>query len=90
MPMTLAVWVTVAELSATARAMPKSITFTAPACVIITLAGLTSRCTSPARWLKSSAAETSAVISMARRAGSRPSVLRISRSVRPATYSMTM
>ena len=88
--MTLAVWVTVAALSASARAMPKSITLTAPASVIITLAGLMSRCTMPLRWLKSSAPQTSATISMARRIGSRPSALSTSRRVRPWTYSMTM
>ena len=37
--------------SATARAMPKSITFTSPDGVSMTLAGLMSRCTMPARWL---------------------------------------
>ena len=88
--MTAAVWVTVAELSASARAMPKSMTLTAPARVIITFAGLMSRWMIPLRWLKSSAPQTSAMISMARRGGSRPSVLRMSRSVRPSTYSMTM
>jgi len=47
--MTAAVEVIVAELSDTARAMPKSITLTAPPGVIITLPGLTSRCTIPLR-----------------------------------------
>jgi hypothetical protein len=50
-PTTAAVWVIVDEESATARAMPKSITFTSPEGVSITLAGLMSRCTMPARWL---------------------------------------
>ena len=88
--MTFAVWVTVAEVSATARAMPKSMTLTAPLLVIMTFAGLMSRWMMPLRWLKSSALQMSATISMARRAGSRPSLRRMSRSVRPSTYSMTM
>ncbi len=50
-PMTCAVWVIVAAESAIARAMPKSITLTSPASVIITLAGLMSRWTMPPRWL---------------------------------------
>ena len=89
-PMTAAVWVTAACPSASARAMPKSITFTAPERVIMMLAGLTSRCTMPCRWLKSSAAEASAMTSIARRGDSGPSDFTMSRSVRPSTYSMTM
>ncbi len=50
-PMTAWVWVIVADESDIARAMPKSITFTAPLSVSITLAGLMSRCTMSARWL---------------------------------------
>ena len=42
-PITAAVCVIVADVSVTARAMPKSITFTWPVGVIITLAGLMSR-----------------------------------------------
>ena len=90
MPMTAAVEVTVAPLSDSARAMPKSITFTAPDRVIITLAGLMSRWMMPLRWLKSSAPQTSEMISMTRRGGSRPSDLMMSRSVRPSTNSITM
>ncbi|CPU67315.1 Uncharacterised protein [Mycobacteroides abscessus] len=65
MPMTACVWVMVAAESATARAMPKSMTFTAPVGVIITLAGLMSRWTIPAWCEYSSAARTPAVISTA-------------------------
>ena len=90
MPITFAVCVTVAASSARVRAMPKSITLTAPVWVIITLAGLMSRWIRPLRWLKSRAPQTSAAISIARRTGSRPSALMMSRSVRPSTYSMTM
>ena len=50
-PITAAVWVIVAEVSATARAMPKSITLIWPVGVSITLAGLMSRWTIPALWL---------------------------------------
>jgi hypothetical protein len=49
--MTAAVWVMVALVSATARAMPKSITLTPPVGVKITLAGLMSRWMMPALWL---------------------------------------
>ena len=48
-PMTAAVWVMVELVSATARAMPKSITLTMPVEVSMTLAGLMSRWTMPAR-----------------------------------------
>ena len=41
--MTAAVWVTLLPLSAIARAMPKSITFTALVLLIMMFAGLTSR-----------------------------------------------
>jgi hypothetical protein len=50
-PITAAVWVMSEVVSATARAMPKSITLTWPCGVSITLPGLMSRCTMPARWL---------------------------------------
>jgi hypothetical protein len=70
--------------------MPKSITFTSPEGVIMTLPGLMSRCTMPARWATSSAPQTSAAISSARWGSSRPSSSSRSRSVRPSTYSMTM
>ncbi|SLJ73732.1 Uncharacterised protein [Mycobacteroides abscessus subsp. abscessus] len=45
--MTAAVCVIGLELSASARAMPKSITFTAPDRLIMMLAGFMSRCTMP-------------------------------------------
>ena len=47
-PITEDVWVIVAWVSATARAMPKSMTLTDPSRATITLAGLMSRCTIPA------------------------------------------
>ena len=76
--------------SAAARAIPKSITLTSPLRVSITLPGLMSRCTIPAAWAASRAAQMSAVISSARRGSSRPSICSTSRSVRPSTCSMTM
>src|SRR5665647_2628885 len=62
-PMTAWVWVMVPAASAMARAMPKSITLTAPVGVSMTLAGLMSRCTIPAWWEYSSAEITSGVLS---------------------------
>ena len=51
MPTTAAVWVMVEEASEMARAMPKSMTFTSPLGVSMTLPGLMSRWMIPARWL---------------------------------------
>ena len=48
-------WVTVALGAVRPREIPKSTTLTAPSGVIITLAGLMSRWTTPARWLDLSA-----------------------------------
>jgi len=88
--MTAAVWVIVDDVSATARAMPKSMTLTAPVEVIMTFAGLMSRWTMPALWLFDSASRTPRLNSKARRGRmGRPS-RRMSRSVRPWTSSMTM
>lgn len=90
MPITAAVCVIGLAASEMARAMPKSMTFTAPALLIMTLAGFTSRCTIMLRWLKSRAAHTSAMISIARLGVIGPSARTMSRSVSPSTYSMTM
>ena len=76
--------------SQTARAMPKSITFTAPARFSMMFAGVTSRCTIRCRCEKSSAAHTSATICIARRGGGGPSRLSTFRRVSPSTYSTTM
>ena len=51
MPTTAAVWVIAEDASLIARAIPKSITFTSPLGVSITLPGLMSRWMMPARWL---------------------------------------
>ena len=90
MPITAAVCVTLLPASARARAMPKSITFTAPVLEIMMLAGLTSRWMMPCWWLKFSAWQASAMTSMARRGGMGPSVWTMSRRVTPSTYSITM
>ncbi|BCK70044.1 hypothetical protein Srufu_039970 [Streptomyces libani subsp. rufus] len=50
-PMTMPVWVMVDWAPCSARAMPKSMTLTAPLFVMITFAGLMSRCTMPCWWL---------------------------------------
>ncbi|SIL56328.1 Uncharacterised protein [Mycobacteroides abscessus subsp. abscessus] len=81
---------TLLPASETARAMPKSITFTAPVLLIMMLAGLTSRWMMPCWWLKLSAWHESAMTSMARRIGMGPSSLTMSRRVMPSTYSITM
>ena len=88
--MIAAVWVIAEPASEAARAIPKSITFTWPVRVSITLAGLMSRWTIPALCAASRAAQMSAVISSARCGSSRPSSCSTSRSVRPSTCSMTM
>lgn len=81
-PTTAWVWVIVAAESATARAIPKSMTLTSPAVVIITFAGLMSRCTMPAWWEYSSAESTPSVISTASSMGSAaPSRRKPSRTV---------
>ena len=89
-PMTACVCVMVAAESAIARAMPKSMTLTAPAGVSMTLAGLMSRWTIPAWWEYSSADSTPAVISRASSIGTAAPSRRMSRTVWPSTYSMTM
>ena len=88
-PMTAAVCVTFWP-SPSALAMPKSMTFTAPARLIMMLAGLTSRWMMLWRCEKSSAAHTSAITSMTFCWDIGPVVLTISRRVCPSTYSMTM
>ena len=90
MPITAEVCVIVAPMSSIARAMPKSMTLTSPACVSITLAGLMSRCTMPCWWLYASAASTPSTISSARSGTSRLPEASRSRKVEPSTYSITM
>ena len=65
-------------------------TLTAPVGVIITFAGLMSRCTMPAWWEYSRALSTPTVISTASSIGTAAPSWRMSRTVWPSTYSMTM
>ncbi len=91
MPITAPAWVrscSAAELSA--RAMPKSATFTRPSSAMRMFAGLTSRWTTPPRWANPRAEATSPAISAAWWAVSRPLERRMSASVRPAMYSIAM
>ncbi len=88
--MTAAVCVIVMPASPIARAMPKSMTFTWPVRVSMTLAGLMSRWTMPARWEYSSAWSTPMVISSDRSGSSLRPECSSSRRVEPSTYSMTM
>lgn len=90
MPMTAWVCVIVAAESATARAMPKSMTLTAPVGVSMTFAGLMSRWTMPAWCEYSSAESTPETISTASSIGTAWPSRRMSRTVWPSTYSMTM
>ncbi len=77
------------EVPPSARAMPKSSTFTPPPDSMM-LAGLMSRCTSPAACAASSASHTAAAIAAASPAGSIPASSRTWRRVRPATSSITI
>ena len=89
MPSTAWDCVSAAWVSSTARAMPKSMTFTLPSGVTFTLAGLMSRCTIPARWLKDSASTIPSMYSTASE-GATPGPWISSRRVSPGTYSITM
>ena len=80
---------TVAEVSVMARAMPKSMTLTWPLCVTMTLAGLMSRWTTPARCEYSSAVRMPSVMRTASSGATAPSAM-MSESGRPSTYSITM
>ena len=76
--------------SLTARAMPKSMTFTAPSREIMMFAGFTSRWMMPFLCEKSSAPHTSAITPRARSRSIGPSILTMSRRVSPSTISITM
>ncbi len=89
MPITVPVWVRFSR-DDTARAIPKSATFTWPRGERSTLPGFTSRWTTPLRWAKASAEATSMVMSAARSGCRGPSSRRIWERLRPSTYSMTM
>ena len=76
--------------SSSARAMPKSMTFTAPVLVTMMLAGLMSRWMMPASWLACSARVTGSSSFAARSGLSGPSLRTMSRRFMPWTSSMTM
>ena len=89
-PITAEVCVWTEEESSTARAMPKSITFTSPVLVTMMLAGLMSRWIMPASWLACRARATGISSDAARFGGSGPSSRTMSRRFRPLTRSITM
>ena len=76
--------------SATARAIPKSVTFTRPSRLIMMLPGFTSRWTIPRWWAAWRARAVSAVIRAAWRGGRAPVRLTIEARSSPSTSSMTM
>src|SRR5262249_50804031 len=82
-------WVRVSPAVPSARAMPKSSTFTSPPDTTI-LAGLMSRCTSPEAWATSRPSHTAAAIPAACAGGKTRASSRTCRNVRPATSSITM
>ena len=86
-PVTSPVWVS--DGSASARAMPKSESFTSSAPATSMLDGLTSRWTMPAAWAAASASAAWPSSAEARSGVSAPSVRIIAASVCPSTYSMT-
>ena len=88
--MTACVCVIVALVSATARAIPKSITLISPRGPIMTFAGLMSRWTIPMRWLYARASRTPSVMWAASAGSSIDRSLSSSRRVCPSTYSITM
>ena len=88
--MTAAVCVIAAEESDSARAIPKSMTFTAPVLVIMMLAGLMSRWMMPASCEKCSAEHTWLITFAASLSRIFPDSCTISRRVSPCTRSMTI
>lgn len=89
-PMTMPVWVIADCAPCSARAMPKSITLTAPESVMITLAGLMSRCTMPCWCEYARASSTPETMISACSGGGASAVRSRSRMVRPSTSSITM
>jgi hypothetical protein len=87
--MTAPVWVRLSSVFM-ARAMPKSVTLTSPSGVMRMLPGFTSRCTTPWRCAKASAAATPAPMVAIWRGDGRWGSRSTAESGRPWTYSMTM
>ena len=81
---------TVVDESDTARAMPKSMTFTWPVAVTMTLPGLMSRCTTPARCEYSSAVRMPSTMRTARDGLERPVGDDVLEEARRRRSSMTM
>ena len=70
--------------------MPKSMIFTTPVLVIITFAGLMSRCTIPASWLTCNASHTGMSVVAASSGLSGPPSATMSFRFRPLTSSITI
>ena len=77
-------------LLASIRAMPKSAIFARSSRVIMMLAGLMSRCTTPLAWLNVSPARMSSISLSVASVVSRSLAANTSFSERPSTNSMTM
>ena len=90
MPTTAFVCVIVACESLSARAIPKSITFTLPSAVSMMLPGLMSRWTRCCEWEYSRADSTPDTMETASLMGTGVPSERRSLTVCPSTYSMTM
>ena len=94
MPLTVCPGIAVADVTSASaglarRAMPKSSNLTSPSCRIITLSGLRSRWTMPARWASASADAT--WMPMSTTVATSSGALRaMSRSVLPSTNSQAM
>ena len=82
--------VRVSGTAAAAFAMPKSVIFTCPFCVIMRLPGFMSRCTRPMRWITARPCAACSSTSSARFSSSAPSRAMRSASDSPRMYSMTM
>ncbi len=80
----------VLRASASARARPRSVSFTTPSAVIRMFSGFRSRWTMPFAWAWASAASVCESTSAACAGASLPFALRISRTERPCTNSITM
>ena len=72
------------------RAMPKSAIFTWPSSVIITLAGLMSRCTTPRSWLNCSPSSSASITRTVSATGKRSCFSITPFSELPSTNSITM
>ena len=86
-PVTRPVWVS--EASASARAIPKSVSFTSPAWLTSMLDGLTSRWMMPAPWAAASASAACRISGPASSGASAPSRWTNALRVMPSTYSIT-